>query len=250
MDIDRRTLLALAAGASVTGSVPVARGLARHAESLRADVLRARTQEMLDAVAPGHKEVWEKYLHKDVVYTSEDGEVLDRTKLLEGLKPLPAGVGGVIRVIDFSSRIVGDVAVATYISDENEEYHGQKLHCQYRTTDSWIRTGEEWRLLASETIALRSDPPAVELPRALLSEYVGRYTLTPEIEFEIQIKGSELEGQQTGKPAKALRAEAPDLLFVPGSPRYRYVFLRDAEGKVKGFAQRREAWDIIWTRKT
>jgi len=30
--------------------------------------------------------------------------------------------------------------------------------------------------------------------------------------------------------------------------RYRYVFRRDSSGAVSGFAERREAWDLPWTR--
>ncbi len=44
--------------------------------------------------------------------------------------------------------------------------------------------------------------------------------------------------------------EAPDVLFVPGRPRYRYILLRDAAGKITGLAQRREAWDLIWKRES
>ena len=44
------------------------------------------------------------------------------------------------------------------------------------------------------------------------------------------------------------RAEAPDVLFVPGKPRYRKVFLRGPDGRITGFAERREAWDIVWKR--
>jgi hypothetical protein len=43
--------------------------------------------------------------------------------------------------------------------------------------------------------------------------------------------------------------EATDVLFVPGRPRYRYIFLRDAAGKITGLAQRREAWDLVWKRE-
>jgi hypothetical protein len=45
-----------------------------------------------------------------------------------------------------------------------------------------------------------------------------------------------------------LKAEAPDVLFVPGQTRYRKVFLRGSDGRVTGFAERREAWDIVWKR--
>ena len=39
-----------------------------------------------------------------------------------------------------------------------------------------------------------------------------------------------------------------DVLFSPGRVRYRYVFRRDAAGKITGFAERREAWDLVWSR--
>jgi hypothetical protein len=68
------------------------------------------------------------------------------------------------------------------------------------------------------------------------------------IAYEIRRNGDALEGQQTGRKSEELRAEAPDVLFVPGRPRYRYVFLRDAGGKITGLAQRREAWDLVWKR--
>ena len=54
----------------------------------------------------------------------------------------------------------------------------------------------------------------------------------------------------------ALRTDPPALdsycgmLFVPGRPRYRYVLLRDAAGRITGMAQRREAWDLVWKRES
>jgi hypothetical protein len=80
-----------------------------------------------------------------------------------------------------------------------------------------------------------------------MEEYSGRYALTPAITYEIRRKAGGLEGQQTGRKAEALRAEAPDVLFVPGKTRYRKVFLRGPNGRIKGFAERREAWDLNWT---
>ena len=77
-------------------------------------------------------------------------------------------------------------------------------------------------------------------------QYCGEYALTSAIHYEVRCTGDGLEGQQTGRKPETLRAEAPDVLFVPGKPRYRYVFLRDASGKITGFAQRREAWDLVW----
>ena len=148
----------------------------------------------------------------------------------------------------FKATVHGPVAIASYVSDEHESYHGHKLHCQYRSTDTWLKTAAGWRLIAGQVLALRTDPPAVQLMPRQMEEYSGRYALTPAITYEIRRKAGGLEGQQTGRQAEALRAEAPDVLFVPGKPRYRKIFLRGPDGRIKGFAERREAWDLNWTR--
>ena len=247
--MNRRDLLG-AAAATAAAALPVSL-IAREAGPAAPDVsavLKARTQEMLDAIAAGRVDVWDGYLHPHFSLTSEGGEVQDRGKVLQGLKPLPSGISGVIRAIDFRCRREGPVAIATYVSDEDETYHGQLLHCQYRSTDTWVETPSGWRLLASHVLALRSDPPAVDLAPSLAGEYAGTYRLTPAIAYEIRLKDGGLEGTRTGRSPEVLRAEAPDVLFVPGSPRYRYVVLRDGNGRVRGFAQRREEWDLVWKR--
>jgi len=213
-----------------------------------AKVLQRQSQEMLDAITSGSAAVWDRYLDAKVTYTSEDGTVQTKSQLLEQIKPLPKGVSGVLKVTDFKATVHGPVAVATYVSDEHETYHGHKLHCQYRTTDTWMKTPAGWRLIASQVLALRTDPPAVTLKPRQMEEYIGRYSLAPDITYEIRRTPGGLEGQQSGRKAEPLRAEAPDVLFVPGKTRYRKIVLRGPDGHVKGFVERREAWDLEWTR--
>jgi uncharacterized protein DUF4440 len=213
-----------------------------------AATLERQTQELLDAVSTGKAEVWERYLDPEARYVDESGRVVRKKELVEEIKPLPAGVSGVLKVTGFEASVQGSVAVATYVADENEDYHGHKIHCQYRTTDTWKKTAVGWRLIASQTLALRTDPPSITLSEKQRQEYCGRYALTPEISYEIRCAGDKLEGQQNGRKAEALLAEAPDVLFVPGKPRYRKVFQRGPDGRVTGFAERREAWDLIWRR--
>jgi hypothetical protein len=45
-----------------------------------------------------------------------------------------------------------------------------------------------------------------------------------------------------------LKAELPDLFFVPGQPRLRKVFQRGPDGRITGFVERRETWDVAWKR--
>jgi len=168
--------------------------------------------------------------------------------MLKDIRPLPAGVSGRIRVTDFHAIVHGQTAIATYVDDEDETYHGHALHCQYRITDTWMKGAAGWRLIASQVLALRTDPPAVQLPAADLEAYAGTYALAPEITYEIRLKDGKLEGQRNGRDAEPLLVEAPDLLFVPVSPRYRKLMQRDAAGHVTAMIERREAWDLPWTR--
>lgn len=210
--------------------------------------LKRQTQELMDAVTNGSPAVWEKYLDSAMRYTTEDGTVLTKAELVSQMKGLPDGVSGDLKVTDFKVTRHGAIAIATHVEDEHENYHGHRLHCQYRTTDTWMQTPAGWRLIATQVLALRTDPPAVSLTPRQLSEYVGRYQLTPEIVYEIKREGDGLVGQETGRKPETLRAEAPDVLFVPGRPRYRWIFRRDSSNRVIGFAERREAWDLVWSR--
>ncbi|MFL6263424.1 MAG: DUF4440 domain-containing protein [Thermoanaerobaculia bacterium] len=213
-----------------------------------AAMLQRQTQELMDAITYGKAEVWERYLDPKAIYTTEDGTLQTKAQMVEGTKPLPEGVSGTIKVTDFKATVHGQVAITNYVSDEHETYHGHELHCQYRSTDTWMKTPAGWRLVASQVLALRTDPPAVPFTSRQMDEYVGRYSLTPTITYEIRRQGDGLEGQQTGRKAEPLKLEAPDVLFVLGKTRYRKIFQRDADGRVIGFAERREAWDLDWKR--
>jgi Domain of unknown function (DUF4440) len=232
--------LALALALAVPGAAP--------ADEDVPGLLRRQTQELVDAISSGTASVWDRYLDPGVRYVDETGTVISKKDLVDQTRGLPPGVSGSIHIADFDAVVFGDVAVTTYVDDESENFHGHALHCQYRVTETWRQTPEGWRLVAGQVLALRTDPPAVALSPAFAREYCGRYALTSEIVYEIRRMGDALEGQQTGREPEPLRAEAPDVLFVPGKPRYRYVLLRGPDGRITGLAQRREAWDLVWTR--
>lgn len=211
-------------------------------------VLERQTQELLDAITTGSADVWERYLDSTVAFTTEDGSLRTKRQMVADIRPLPKEITGDIKVTAFTAAQHGDVAVTTHVDDEHETFHGHRLHCQYRTTDTWLRTPAGWRLIGSQILALRTDPPSIALSPAQLDDYTGRYALAADLAYEIRRDGNMLLGQETGRKPDTLRVEAPDVLFVPGRPRYRKVFHRDARGAVTGFAERREAWDLEWTR--
>jgi len=210
--------------------------------------LQAKTQALLDAVPAGGKAMWDAAADPALIYVDENNDVLTKADVLAQRTPSPPGLVAQLPIVDYRFQRYGDVAVATYIVDEHLGYHGQPINTKFRTTDTWRKTPAGWKLIASMTLAALDDPPAIALPPATLAEYAGRYELTPDIHYSVRLDGTRLFGQRDGGKEVELKAEAADLLFVPGSPRSRKAFYRDASGKVIGFGDRREGHDIKWRR--
>ena len=167
--------------------------------------------------------------------------------MLASIRPLPAGVSGVLVPTEFEATVYGDTAVTTYVADEEETFHGAPIHARYRIADTWVRREGGWKLVVSQVLALRSDPPALPLAADRRRQYCGRYALGDLI-YVVQCGADGLTGGQLGRPPKPLRLESADVFFVPGEPRTRRIFQRDASGRITGFVERRESWDLVWKR--
>lgn len=239
----RRTLCALVLAVSATTASRIV------AQEDVARVLKQQTQELFDAVSSGDARVWDRYLDANVIYLSEDGTRKTKADLLKEITPLPKGISGSIVVSAFEVRTHGDTVVTTHNDLESENYFGHALKAEYRTTDTWIRTAQGWKLAASQVHAQLIDPPSIALPPSKLDEYAGTYRLNADITYTIRRKGDVLTGERSGRPAQTLSAEASDVFFVAGQPRSRKIFQRATDGRVTGFVDRREGRDVPWTRQ-
>ncbi len=210
--------------------------------------LRRMTQELLDALAPGNLDPWQRYLDKGFVHMDENGVVRDREALLKEIQPLPAGLVGRIEIDAFQAAIHGNTAVTAYEIQEYLDYFGQPLRSRFRSVDTWLLSAGEWKLVAEHTAAVLKDPPAVRLPRETLDEYEGVYALTDEIQATIRVTDEYLTAERKDRPVVKYSAEFRDVFFAPGQPRIRRIFTRDGEGRVNGFVDRREGEDVRWKR--
>lgn len=208
--------------------------------------LRAKDQALLDAIAPGDKQVWEDVLAAGAVYVDEAGAVMNRSEFLQQLQPLPAGASGTLKITTYTAHISEDLATVIHVDDEQENYHGQTLAARYLTTETWRRDGDQWKLYLIHTYAVPKDPPAITLPAKELEQYVGRYAAATDLVYVIKFDGQRLVGGRPGSSMKPLDVEVRDVLFVPGQPRIRKIFQRDEHGKITGFVDRRESWDLVW----
>jgi len=204
-------------------------------------------QQLTDAITNGDPAVWEKYLDPGVIYAEEDDSFKGKDGVLKEIRPLPKGLGGEIKAELLSYREDGDTAVALFRQHEVERYYGQTIHASYLTNTVWKKRADGWRQIEGQVIAERTDPPSVKLSAAQLKRLAGTYRLKDsEPTYTLALSGGKLVGARTGRPPAEWKAETRDVFFIPGDNRIRKIFQYDASGKVTGFIERRESWDLVW----
>ena len=210
-----------------------------------AAVLRAKDQELLNAVTAGDPKAWDATLASDAVYVDENGQIIPRSELLKQITPMPTGVSGNLSIGAYAATVHGDIATVIHTDNEQENYHGQALQAQYLTTETWQKSDGKWKLLLVHTYAVLHEPPSVKLTTAELDSYVGQYA-AGDLKYVIRREGDALLGGREGRPASTLKAELRDVFFAPDQLRTRKIFERDSQGRVTGFFDRREGIDVVW----
>ena len=213
------------------------------------EVITAQMQELADAIASGQVAVWDRYLDADVIYAEEDDSYKGKAGMLKEIAPLPNGLSGTIKIELLSYHEEGDVAVALCRQDEIEHYYGQIIYAKYLTNTTWSKHPDGWKMIAAQVLAERTDPPAITLSATELKQYAGRYRLKDSEDiYSIQLTQGQLLGTRGSRKPAAWHAEARDIFFVAGDPRIRKIFQRDDSGRIVGFVERRESWDIVWVK--
>ena len=213
-------------------------------------LITQQEQEMADAVASGGTAVWDKYLDPSVIIAEEDGSYKGKADMLKEIQPMPKGLSGNIKVELLSYSEDGDTAVALFREHETEHYYGQTIHASYLSNTTWKKRPDNWKLIEVQMIAERIDPPSVTLPAAALQKFAGTYKLKDsEPTYTLTVRDGKLMGNRAGRKASEWKAETRDVFFIKGDPRIRKIFRYDARGKVTGFIERRESWDLVWEKQ-
>jgi len=206
-------------------------------------------QELSDAITNGKPHVWLKYLDPDVIYAEEDDSYKGKDGMIKEVRPLPQGLGGEIKVELLSYHEDGDTAVALFRQHEIERYYGQTIHASYLLSTVWKKRADGWRQIEGQVLAEKTDPPSIALPTIDLQKFAGTYKLKDsEPTYTITLNDGKLMGGRAGRAPSEWNAETRDVFFIKGDPRIRQIFQYDATGRVTGFIERRESWDIVWNK--
>jgi hypothetical protein len=147
--------------------------------SITEEELVGRTQQLMDAVAPGNQEPWKKYFADDAIYFDEEGRAMDKAAIVKDVSPMPGGYSGTIKVRNAKCRIIRNTAILSYDLDETETRFGQVEHARYHGTDTWIRRNGNWQIVAGQMLRYYEDPAPGTMDIAKIKQYLGTYELAP-----------------------------------------------------------------------
>jgi hypothetical protein len=204
-----------------------------------------RTQELMDSYVPGNQAPFAKYFAWDSMYFDEKGRNMDKSALLQTIRPMPRGYSGSIKIVNVQSRIFIETAILSYDLDETETVFGQELRAHYHATDTWMRRKGDWQIVAGQVLRYYEDPAPGRVDASKNKDYAGTYELSPENKIVISIYGQNLYAQRTGRSKDVLVPEAESIFFRKGVEG-RILFRRDSAGHVDVLIDRRNNEDIIW----
>jgi hypothetical protein len=217
---------------------------ASNSPTITQNELIQRTQQLLDAYAPGNHGPFRLYVAEDAMFFDDDND-MDKAALLESIRPLPSGYSGSIRIERAKARFAPGVAVLAFDAIETETVFGEVLHARYHMTHTWLFRNGQWQIVAGETHRYYEDPTAGNVEAEKLADYVGQYQLAPGVIVEITQSENYLYAQRGSQKPYRLVPESPDVFFRAGVEGRR-LFHRDASNHVDILIDRRNNEDLLW----
>lgn len=196
-------------------------------------LLLQQTQKFSEAGQRGDGVGIAPYLDNDVIFINETGEMASKADLTANGPPAP-GLGRTITTTDWSCKVHDNVAVSSFVDVVEQGKPGHRMRSSYRSVETWLKEGNSWKMIGSETLTLHQDPPSMMLLPQVLQQYTGFYVASSGLRFTLKLQGEGLVVSIAGGPSMPERVEAPDILFVPGSA-LREVFQRDSQRRISGF---------------
>jgi len=241
--IPARRAAAVLAAAWLAASPAAATAPADNDAALSA-LLKKQTEEFSVAGQRGDAATLARYLDPDVVFTIETGEIVTRAEMIAGAQPVADPPR--IETTNWNLHRQGDIATATFIDVVTRQFHGRTLVYRFQSTETWAKRADGWKMIASQTMVVPQDPPAVTLTTQELEQYVGTYQVDDTLVVKIVRTPQGLASIQNDGPPTALLAETRDVFFTPGVPTGRRIFQRGPGGEITGYISRRNGADVAF----
>lgn len=227
-----------------SGSGTVDRDPERDKSDAIATLLRQQTLALHEVHPRMDTAAIKRYVADDALFIDAEGNVSGKQDFSRTASVITAkDASAALTVTDWVLHYSDDVAVASFVGDWATNAGNQALSRKFLALETWIRANTQWKLIASQTIPLYRDPPAVIMASDALQAYLGDYTGGPGLAVVISQAGSTLSVSSNGGKPTVYQAEGGDVFFTPGSPpgvpRSRIIFQRDHSRHVTGYLSSR-----------
>jgi hypothetical protein len=212
-------------------------------EALKQELTR-RTQELFDSLVSGDREPWRKYFADDAIYFDEKGHNMTKEALVASITPLPHGYSGEIKIKDVASRFLSDAVILSYELAETETIFGQNMSARYHETDTWVRRGDAWQILAAQAFRYYEDPAIGQSDVQSYPKYVGTYELAPGELRAVTAESGNLYVERKGK-REQLWPESGNVFFRKGVEG-RILFRSGSNDEIDALIDRRNNEDVVW----
>lgn len=196
-------------------------------------VLRRLEDEWLSCYVSGDKSKYNRLVAEDFVGTDESGVV--RSKANDAaLLPAAPVPGAIAANENVSVKLYGNFAIVRGLIVTKAVLDGREVtNFRTRFTDTWIKRKKNWSVIARHYSRVPIERVAIEVDRAVLEDYKGRYEIASGVEVAVSTQGRKLVAQFPGPSTLELLPESEFAFFSREIPAL-YIFVRDGSGRIIG----------------
>jgi hypothetical protein len=193
-----------------------------------AQELKRLEDEWLNSYLRGDKQAFDRIVADEFTRTDESANFASKAEEKALIQVPVASVKASLTNEDMQVRVYGNAAIVTgrIVSKVQDN-----LSFQSRFTDTFIKRGGRWLVVARHYSRIPTERKAVTLDSKIYDAYIGRYEIAPNVVFSVTKEEDKLMSQTTGQPKMELLPESEIEFFLKGFSA-QLVFVRDESGRV------------------
>jgi hypothetical protein len=204
------------------------------------------TQQLIDGIAAGNTNPWNKYLDESCIITSENGSVKTKQEFIKGIGVPPAYFKISETIVNPIFKLHDNVIIFCFTADLLLETFGQTRLTEICQTDTWMKTDNQWRLISEESLDKPNFPVTQKVTAQIIKEITGKYQLTDTVGYRVFQDSGRLWIQRFGGKKSELMCESEPIFFLIGNPLLRYIFVHNNDDKIVQLNVRRAGRDLIF----
>jgi len=204
--------------------------------------------QRLAALRRGDAKLYASYFGDDCIITGDNGALAKPEQIsAEWANDLHSGIiysGG--EPLDVQVHAYGEFAVASFRTELDQDWSGQKLLESSRFTDVFARRGGRWLLVVHhETPIPNARRVAAKVDPTVFDDYVGKYQITPSFIVTVKREDNKLMDQWPGATGFDEDVPVSETTFVARGELGEVIYVKDETGKVSHFILRTSLGDLI-----